>query len=99
MVNGDNSDLEVVDGVGDGLAAVLGRERHRQLARRGNEEIRGLVLVAVSVPAHHDRLRPGRHQAGNVLADDGLAEDGAAEDVANGAVGRAPHFLRERRPV
>jgi hypothetical protein len=46
------------------------------------------------VAADDDRLGPARHQARHVLADDRLAEDHAAQDVADGAVGRLPHFLR-----
>ena len=38
-------------------------------------------------------MRPARHQARHVLADDRLAEDHAADDVADGAVGRTPHLL------
>jgi hypothetical protein len=45
------------------------------------------------VAADDDRLGPARHQARHVLADDRLAEDDAAQDVADGAVGRAVHFL------
>ncbi|EBA07220.1 NADP-dependent isocitrate dehydrogenase protein [Sagittula stellata E-37] len=66
---------------------------HRQLARRGEVEIRGLVLVAEGVPAHHDGRGPARHEARHVAADDRLAEDDAAQDVADRAVGRLPHLL------
>ncbi len=75
----------------DHRAAVAG-EGHRQLARAGELEVGGAVLVAIGVAADDDRLGPARHQARHVLADDRLAEDGAAEDVADGAVGRLPHL-------
>lgn len=50
-------------------------------------------LVPVGVPADDDGLGPARHQAGDVLADDGLPEHGASQDVTDGAVGRPPHLL------
>ncbi len=52
------------------------------------------IDVAVGVAADYDRLRPVRHQAGDVAADDRFAEDGAVEDVADGAVRAAPHLLQ-----
>ena len=64
--------LEVIDGVRDCLPSVLRLERHGELARAGDQEVGGLVLVGVGVAADHDGLGPGRDQAGNVLADDGL---------------------------
>ena len=74
--------------------AVLADELDRELALAGHVEIGGAVLVAVGVAADDDRLRPARHQARHVAADDRLAEDDAAEDVADGAVRRLPHLLQ-----
>ncbi len=51
--------LELVDGVRDGFSALLGGERHRQLALARHQEVRGLVLVGVGVATHDDGLRPG----------------------------------------
>ncbi len=59
----------------------------------GNLKSVALILVAIGVAADDDRLRPARHEARHVLADDRLAEDRAAQDVADGAVRRAPHLL------
>lgn len=86
--------LVLIDGVDLWLAAVGRREHHLQRPRAGDEQIRGLVLVGVRVPAYHYRLRPARHQARDVAADDGLAEHGAAQDVTDGAVRRLPHLLQ-----
>lgn len=61
--------------------------RHRQLPRRAH-------LVAVGMPADGDGLGPARHQAGDVLADDGLSEDCPPQDVSDGAVGALPHLLQ-----
>ncbi len=66
----------------------------RQRALAWEAEVGGPILVAVSVTADDDGLRPTGHQAGHVAADDGLAEDDAAEDVADGAVGALPHLLQ-----
>ena len=85
---------EVEDVELDRLAAVVGRERHRQLAGAGHLEVGGAVLVAERVTADDDRLGPARHQPRDVRDDDRLAEDDAAEDVADRAVGRLPHLLQ-----
>ncbi len=77
----------------DRLRPVLGRERDGELARTGHLEVGRLVLVAVGVAADDDRLRPPRHEPGDVADDDRLAEHDAAEDVADRAVGRDPHLL------
>ena len=78
----------------DRLAAVGRRVGHRHRAGAGHLEVGGLVLVAVGVTADDDRLRPARHEAGDVGDDDRLAEDDAAEDVADRAVRRSPHLLQ-----
>jgi hypothetical protein len=78
----------------DGLAAVLGRVGHGDGARAGHLEVGRLVLVPVRMTADHDGLRPSRHEARDVRADDGLAEDHATQDVADRAVRRLPHLLQ-----
>ena len=75
------------------LGAVLTDEAQRELALARHLEVGRAVLVAIGVAADDDRLRPARHQARHVLADDRLAEDDAAQDVADGAVGRTVHLL------
>jgi hypothetical protein len=45
------------------------------------------------VTADHDRLRPARHEPGDVGDHDRLAEDHTAEDVANRPVRGAVHLL------
>lgn len=73
-----------------GLAA-LGGEDHAQLARAGDDEVLGAVLVAKGVTADDDGLLPAGDETGDTGDDDGLAEDGAAESVSDGTVGREPH--------
>lgn len=51
-------------------------------------------LIAMGMPANDNGLDPARHQAGNVLADDGFPEHCASEDVTDGAIGRSPHLLK-----
>lgn len=51
-------------------------------------------LISVGVSANDDGLDPARHQAGDVLADDGLPEHRASQDVTDGAVRRTPHLLK-----
>jgi hypothetical protein len=48
------------------------------------------------MPPDDERLRPVRHQAGHVLADDRLAEDCAIQDVAQRAVRAAIHPLQAK---
>src|SRR5690606_7860932 len=85
---------EVIDLFFNGFLAVLGHPFQRELALAGNAHIGGAVLIAKGVAADHDRLRPARHEARNVAADDRLTEDGAAQNVANRAIGRLPHLLQ-----
>ncbi len=73
--------------------AVGADELDRDRAGGGKLEVGRAILVAVGVAADHDRLRPARHEARHIPADDRLAEDRAAEDVADGAVRRAPHLF------
>ena len=75
------------------LLAVGADIAQRELGLGRHPDVGGAILVAIGVAADDDRLGPARHQARHVLADDRLAEDHAAEDVADGAVGRTPHFL------
>ena len=75
------------------LGAVVAHESERQLALARHLEIGGAILVAIGVAADDDRLGPAGHEPRHVLADDRLAEDDAAQNVADGAVGRAIHFL------
>lgn len=51
-------------------------------------------LISMGVPANDDGLDPARHQAGDVLADDGFPEHRASEDVTDGAIGRSPHLFK-----
>jgi hypothetical protein len=74
--------------------AVLADELDRQLALAGELEVGGAILVAEGMTADDDGLRPARHEARHVLADDRLAEDHAAENVADRAVGRTVHALQ-----
>lgn len=48
----------------------------------------------MGVPANDDGLGPARHQARDVLAQDGPSEHCASQDVTDGAVGRTPHLLQ-----
>ncbi|ABC91098.1 NADP-dependent isocitrate dehydrogenase protein [Rhizobium etli CFN 42] len=73
--------------------AVFTDELDRQLALAGELEVGCAVLVAESVTADDDRLRPAGNEARNVAADDRLAEDDAAENVSDRAVRALPHFL------
>ena len=79
----------------DRRAAILRRKDHRQLARAGNDEIGGAILIAKSVAADDDRLRPARHQARHVFAEQriGSRKTVPSENIADGAVGRFPHLL------
>ena len=86
--------LEVVDLPLGGLTTALRDEGHGQLALALDDGIGGLVLVSESVTANADRLRPTRHQARDVLHDDGLAEHGTTDDVAERTIGAAPHLLQ-----
>jgi hypothetical protein len=92
--HGDAGRREVVDVVGNRLAAVGRAEGHRQLARTRHPEIGGAVLVAESMTGDDDRLGPTGHQTRHVAADDRFAEDGAAQHVTDRAVGRFPHLLQ-----
>ena len=76
------------------VCAVLADELDCQLALAGKAEVGGAVLVAECMAADDDGLRPARHQAGDVAADDRLAEDDAAQNVADSAVRRLPHLLQ-----
>src|SRR6185437_8413956 len=73
--------------------AILAGEFNRDFSFAGEREIGGAILIAISVTADDDWLRPAWHEARDVPADDGLAENHAAKDVANSPVRRAPHFL------
>ena len=73
--------------------AVLADEFDREFALAGEFEISGAILIAESVTADDDGLRPARHQARHIRADDRLADDDAAEDVADRAIRRFPHLL------
>ena len=76
-------------------AAAVGRgEGHGHLAGAGDLHLDRAVDVAIGMAADDDRLRPVRHQARHVAADDRLAEDRAVEDVADRAVRAAPHLLQ-----
>ena len=86
--------LEIVDLPFGRLSSALGNEGHGQLALALDHRVSRLVLVPEGVTADTNRLRPTRHQARDVLHDDGLSEDGAADDVAERAVGTAPHLLQ-----
>ncbi|EEY04764.1 NADP-dependent isocitrate dehydrogenase [Brucella melitensis bv. 3 str. Ether] len=91
--HGHASRRGLIDFMFDGLA-IFTDELDRQCALAGELEVSRAVLVAESMAADDDRLGPARHEARHVLADDRLAEDHAAEDIADGAVGRLPHFLQ-----
>ena len=77
----------------NGLAPIRRLEADGEFAFAGDHEIRCTVLVAERVTADHDGPRPARHQPWHICDDDRLAEDGSVENVADGAVGRTPHFL------
>src|SRR5690606_23595176 len=77
----------------DALLAVGGFPADGQFAGAGHPEVGGAVLVAEGMTADHDGVGPAGHKARHVFANDGLPEHGAAQDVADGAVGRLPHFL------
>ncbi len=91
--HGDAGVLELEHLLLDDLA-VVALELEGQAALAGHANLGGAVLVAVGVAADDDGLRPSRHEAGHVAADDGFAEDHAAQDVADRPVGRAPHVLQ-----
>src|SRR6185437_3148116 len=87
---GERGDLEV-DRV---RARGVGLVGDAHLARPGDDEVGGPVLVAVRVPADDDRLGPAWHEPRRAGQDDGLAEHHAAKDVADGPVRRPPHLLQ-----
>lgn len=68
-------------------------ELDRQSALAGEFEVSRAILVAESMTANDDWLRPAWNQTRNVLADDWFAEDNATENVTDGAVWRLPHLL------
>lgn len=74
--------------------AISRGEGELQAASALDDQVSGLVLVAVGVAANDNRSLPARYQAGHVLADDRLAEDRAAEDVPDRSVGALPHLLQ-----
>src|SRR6185312_2600040 len=73
--------------------AVVASEFDRDFALTGEGKIGCAVLVAISMTADDDRLRPAGDKARNVPADNWFAEDHTAKDVADGAIRGAPHFL------
>jgi hypothetical protein len=86
LLEGEN--LEALGG------AALGSVHQLDEAGLVGHEVSRLVLVAVSVAADDDGLRPAGHHARDVLADDRLAEHGAAQNVADRAVRGWPHLLQ-----
>jgi hypothetical protein len=66
---------------------------HGDLARARDLHFGGAVDVAIGVTPDNDRLRPVRHQARHVLANDRFAENRAVQNVAQRAVRAAIHAL------
>ena len=85
---------EVEDGIGDVGTAVLRGEGDLQVASTLHHKVSCLVLVSMGMTTNHNRLLPSRHEAGNVLTDDGLAEHSSSENVTNSSVGALPHLLQ-----
>ena len=85
--------LEPEDWVLLGVAAIGVGHDHGDLFGSFNDDVAGLVLIAVGVTADTDGLGPAGDQPWNGVADDGFPEDGAAQDVTDGAIGTEPHFL------
>ena len=75
------------------LLSILSGVDHLELSR-ANNNISSTVLISEGMTTNDDGLSPARHQARNVLDDDGLTEDGSSQDVTDGSVGGLPHLLK-----
>lgn len=67
------------------LFPSLGSEDDLKLA--GSDlHVSSSVLVPESVSPYDDRLRPARHEARNVLANDGFSKDSPVQNVSNSSI-------------
>ena len=76
-----------------GLRAVIGDERHDELAGFLGNEVSSTILVTKSMAANDDRLGPARNEPRDILDDDWFAEHSATKDVSDGTIGGLPHKL------
>ena len=78
------------------VAAVFGFPFHGQLAFAGHDKIGGAILVAKSMTANDNWIRPTRHKTRHIAANNRLAEHGATQNITDRAVGRFPHLLQAK---
>ena len=73
---------------------IIAIPNETQRSGAGDQEISRAILVTKRMTANHDGVRPARDQAGYVINNDWLAENYTAQNIADGTVGRLPHFLQ-----